>query len=310
MTDARLLRVSRELFLAAFGVQQQVIDFWVIDRLTSLLAEEDVQAGQALCTAGAPLEFIYFVRAGSVQMTRPGAPPWTFQGRWVLGGFEVHLERPLTRSATALNDFQAMKVDPNAWLELLEDSFFLARASVQFCAATVARLEERLPAGLPRSFAEPVATPHGSSSVIERLAVLAEVPMLGSAGVQPLAELAASSSAVEFRRGERLFEPGQPNRSLWVVVDGEVHATRRDAAGTWRYGPGEVVCGAASIEGPPAWEATAARATRAISFPIEAWFELMDEHFDLMRAVNAALALRREALLDHLAEQSDGIVLP
>lgn len=138
MTDARLLRISRELFLAAFGVEQRVIDFWVIDRLTSLLDEEDVQAGQALCTAGEPLEFIYFVQNGLLRMTRVGAPPWTFQGRSVVGGFEVHLERPLTRSATALNDFQAMKVRAHAWLELLEDSFFLARASVQFCAAVLA----------------------------------------------------------------------------------------------------------------------------------------------------------------------------
>jgi CRP-like cAMP-binding protein len=311
MTDAGLLRLSRELFLAAFGVQQRVIDSWVIDRLTSLLDEEDVQAGQVLWNAGEPLEFIYFVRNGSVQLTRVGAAPWTFQGRSVLGGFEVHLERPLTRSATALNDFQAMKVRPNAWLELLEDSFFLARASVRFCAATVARLEERVPAGLPTSSTERLATvAHRSSAVIERLAFLADVEILRGAGVQPLAELAASSSEGEFRRGERLFEPSHASRQIWVVVEGEVHATRCDAAGTWRYGPGEVVCGAASIEGPPVWEATAAIATRVISFPIEAWFELMDEHFDLMRAVSAALALRREALLDHLAGQSGGIVLP
>jgi hypothetical protein len=74
--------------VAAFGVQQGVIDFWVIDRLTSLLDEEDVQAGQMLCTAGEPLEFIHFVQNASVQLTRAGAPPWTFHGRWVLGGFE------------------------------------------------------------------------------------------------------------------------------------------------------------------------------------------------------------------------------
>jgi len=68
--------------------------------LTALLDEEDVQAGQTLCTAGEPLEFIYFMPNGAVQMTRAGAPPWTFQGRWVLGTFEAHLDRPLTRSGT------------------------------------------------------------------------------------------------------------------------------------------------------------------------------------------------------------------
>jgi hypothetical protein len=35
----------------------------------------------------------------------------------------------------------------------------------------------------------------------------------------------------------------------------------------------------------------------------------MDEHFDLVRAAIGALGLRREVLLEHLAEQSNGLVL-
>lgn len=312
MSDSRLLRISRELFLAAFGMQQQTIDSWAIDRLTSALEEEDVQAGQALCMIGEPLEFIYFMQNGSVQMTRAGAPPWTFQGRWVLGAFEAHLARPLTRSATALSDFRAMKIRPNAWLELLEDSFLLARSNVQFGAAAVARLEASVPSGLKRTAAGSdlaLSVPNRPLSLVERLAFLAEVEMLRGAGVQPLAELAASSSEVWFECGGLLLQPGRAQPHILVVLEGEVRAKSRDSEAIWQYGPREVVCGAASFEGAPNWEVTAATAVRAVSFPVEVWFELMDEHFDLMRTAVGALGLRREALLDLLAEQSGGIVL-
>jgi CRP-like cAMP-binding protein len=308
--DTRLLRISRELFLAAFGVQQQTIDFWVIDRLTSLLDEEDVQTGQTLATAGEALEYVYFMQAGSVQMVRPDAPPWTFQGRWVLGVFEAHLDRPLTRSTVALTDFRAMRIRPTAWLELLEDSYLLTRSNIRFGAAAVASLEERVPGGLPKvPEAWPILQIPPSPSVIERLAFLSDVETLRGAGVQPLAELAVVSREQTFASGELLFERGSTHQSLFIVVSGEVLAKHGDGSDTWHYGPHEIVCGAASFAGAPDWQAKATVPTRTLSFPLEVWFELMDEHFELVRAAVRALALRREALLDHLAEQSNGVLL-
>jgi len=308
--DTRLLRISRELFLAAFGVQQQTIDFWVIDRLTSLMEEEDVQAGQVLGSAGEALEYVYFMQHGVVQMTRPGAAPWTFNGRWVLGALEAQLDRPLTRTMTALTDFRAMKIRPTAWRELLEDSYLLGRNAIRFGSATVAALEQRVPGGLtsPNSIL-PAPILHESPTAIERLAFLAEVASLRGAGVQPLAELAVVAQERDFATGELLFERGFAHQELFIVVEGEVVAKCGDIEALWHYGPRDIVCGAACFAGAPEWQAKATRKTRTISFRLEAWFELMDEHFDLVRAAISALALRREALLDHLAEQTQGITL-
>ena len=133
--------------------------------------------------------------------------------------------------------------------------------------------------------------------------------MLRGAGVQPLAELAAASRVVEAESGELLFESSAAHQHILVVTEGEVHATKSDSGVTWRYGPGDIVCGAAALEGTAGWKVKAAATVRAVSFPSEVWFELMDEHFDLVRAAIAALALRREALLDYLAGQSAGIAL-
>jgi hypothetical protein len=59
------------------------------------------------------------------------------------------------------------------------------------------------------------------------------------------------------------------------------------------------------------WEARASTRSRVLATPIEAWYDVMEEHFDLARSQMAAFAERRETLLDLLAEASgpEGLVL-
>jgi CRP-like cAMP-binding protein len=113
----------------------------------------------------------------------------------------------------------------------------------------------------------------------------------------------------DIAEGQLVFERGVAHQQLFIVAEGDVLAKHGDADATWHYGAGDIVCGAASFGGASDWQAKADRATRTLSFPLEVWFELMDEHFDLVRAAMSALALRREALLDHLAAEAGGLVL-
>src|ERR1019366_8389002 len=48
MDEERLLRIGREIFLAALGLPLENVDTWVIDRLTSILDEYEVHQGQTL----------------------------------------------------------------------------------------------------------------------------------------------------------------------------------------------------------------------------------------------------------------------
>src|SRR5208283_1128128 len=67
MSDTHRLRVSREIFLAAFGPAFDAVEPWVTDRVTAMLEEEDVCAGESLFTAGDPPDYFYFLRKGTVQ---------------------------------------------------------------------------------------------------------------------------------------------------------------------------------------------------------------------------------------------------
>jgi CRP-like cAMP-binding protein len=311
--EARLQRIGHEIFLAALGLPLATVDSWVLGRLTTVLEEQEVREGQTLFSAGEGVEFIYFMRSGAVRYTHAGGPSWTLEGRWVLGGLEAIGDRPSTRTVTALVDFLAMRVPALAWIELLEDSFQLARSAVMNASRAVARMEERIPKGAPLSArAVPTldAVPAGTLSLIQRLALLFDVRMLRGVGVQALADLAGASQQVSFASGEPLIVRGRGCEQVLRVIDGEVLAERSDPAVVRHYGPGDVVC-AAPVLGAAAepWEARAVTATRCISIPLEAVFDLMEDHFDLVRSTFAALGVRRDLLLDHLAATSGNIVL-
>jgi len=314
MFDARTGRIWREVFLALFGTGGDDFDPWVLDRLTLLLDEQRVRAGQVLWAGGKAVESLYFMHQGRVRLTREGAAPWTFEGRWFLGSFEGHLGRPASRQAVAVTDLNALKIRRRAWLDLLEDSFDLTRRGIVSAATTVARLDERVAAVVPVTPRVHTLTtrPKRALNAIERLAFLTEVEMARGAGVQALADLAAASHEVRLNDGNVLLRPGEGREYLYLIVDGRLEAAWQSPQMKRRYTTGDVVGGAAALsEAANDWEAKALSAARLLAVPIEAWFDLMEEHFELAHSTFAFLAEHRERILDHLAAEAgpQGIVL-
>jgi CRP-like cAMP-binding protein len=314
MPDLRGSRISRELFLAGFGIELASVPPWVIDRITAVLEEHEFHAGDKMYRRGEAPEYLYFMREGAVRMTKEGKAPWTFQGRWLLGIHDA-MSDERTRDAEALVDFTAMQVPIAGWLELLEDSPTLSRAGVLNAARTLARLEERSPSGPARPprlvspFFAPGA-PRGPLSLVEKLAALVDLRMLRGAGVQALVDLAATSEEVSFDADQIIFPRGVERERMMLLVDGEARTDRLDPAMERRYGPGDLLGGVYSFGTmAPPWEARATAPGRGVAFRIESWFDLMEEHFDLVRSTFSALSARREMLLEHLAEASGGLVL-
>jgi CRP-like cAMP-binding protein len=304
MNDRRLLRTSRELFLSILTGGADNIETWVIDRMTSMLDEEDVEPGKRLFAQDEQPEFIFFVREGRVRLEREGHSPWVFEGRSVIGVFDALLERPHTRTALAETDLHVLKFRVEHWLDLLEDSFGLARSALANSVTTVAAVEARRWKADPKPRGSVVASiPHVAFplALVDRLAILAETPLVRGAGIQVLVELADSVEEVTFEPGDAIFQRGQPTGQAFLVLEGEAEGDRKDPNLEVSFGPGSFVGGMASLGAPiTEWQARAVTRVRALSVSLADWFDHMEEHFDLVRSALSALALMREAILEDL----------
>jgi CRP-like cAMP-binding protein len=304
MRDSRHTRITRELFLTAFGAELGQIDGRTIDRLTWLLEEDDALLGDTLFAEGDAPEYFYFLRSGRVELVRHASAAQIAEGPAVVGMFDAVLDRPRPRTGNVVADAQIMKVPIDDWMELLEDSFGLARASVLSAARQVAHLEERLlERGIvPWKQSDNTSLAAGRLGMIERMAALMGALPFREATVQTVSDLARVTDEVEFEPGETVFEPVARRDRVLLVVQGDVAGTAPAWSSEAIFGPGHIVCGAAACgDAPCAWGARARTHVRTLTFRTEDWFDLMEEHFDLVRSALAGLAVERERLLDLLA---------
>ncbi|HTA89119.1 MAG TPA: cyclic nucleotide-binding domain-containing protein [Polyangiaceae bacterium] len=312
MADVHLIRLQRELALAEFGLKLEPSEAWVIDRITRLLEERLIADGEILVSPGEPPKYLYFTSSGHVRVSRPGSPTWTLRGRWFIGMFDTLRESASDRSTVAVGSFQAERVLASAWLDLLQDCYALARESAIAACSALERLEARLPIAprIPSAADAGLTLTTGELSRLASLASLKRVSLFRTAGVQSLADLAEVTREVVFEPGRVVLARGQPWPELLVLLDGEVRVEREAPRAERTFGPLQVICAPTVLAGAPSsWEAIAVRRSRALVIPRAVWFDLLEDHFDLFRALIADLAARREVILDELGAKTGNLEL-
>jgi CRP-like cAMP-binding protein len=301
--DSRLARISREMLFS--GMTEDATPGWALDRAIGLLEEEALRAGHPLFSRGHPADYVSFIRDASFEAVAPDAPPWRFEGSWLVGVFDAVMQRPHARSILLSSDAHVLRIRSDDWLELLEDCFELTYSLLLRAVQNTAAIEDRLEARGPQPLAPNVdrlTWEADSLSLVERLALLVDVPLLRGAGVQTLADLAAHAEEHRYAAGELVLPLGQARDRQFLVVAGEVVGRRAPRAQVRRYGVGDVVLGTAAFgQASRAWEVRAAAPTRALSFAERDWLELMEQHFDMARSAFAWVGSERERLLNALS---------
>lgn len=306
------MRLERQLVLAALGLRLDTLDGWVVDRITSLLEEQQIVAGQTLFLPGEPPEYLYFAHTAAIRVLKEGFPSWTLHARWFIGGFDAFSEPGRIRQTVALADFPALRLQASAWIDLLEDSFTLARRAISGVSHVVETLELRAPGSAPAESRSPPWLPALGSALtpIERLGLLTRVAIFESAAVQAVLDLAAASREITFEPGQTVIERGTAPPHLVVLIDGQVTAVRTESHAERTFRALDVVCLAAAFADTPIdWHATATERTRALLVPLPPWFDALEDHFSLFRSFMAALAARREVLLDSLGAETGNVDL-
>lgn len=304
MADANEVAIEHQLVVRS--LMGQAFGGASAARLAGLSREQFFPSGTVIYRAGDPARFVYFILDGRVDLTVEGRDPWTFTDRGVFGILDAELERPHVRTARALSDVRVIALRAEDWQDLVEDTFDFTRRRISRNTADLLRrglairphagfeqtkeayrAEERLAPNATRDAADPFA----------RLLVLHLTDLFERAGIQSLIRLARGAVERDLTPGETIAEEGEPAAALLVVADGSVTISRREPAISAVFGAGRVVGGYAGL-GHERWPVTARarEPSRVLAIRYEELFDVMEDHFDLVRSVMAFLAAERERL--------------
>jgi CRP-like cAMP-binding protein len=273
-------------------------------RLADVIDEVALGAGEPLYAPGDTSEHAFVVAEGRVVLETakrrlafgPGAP---------VGLLDAIRRRPRVGRARAEGDARVLRFRVDDWLELLEDNFTYARNTIITASRIVHELS--LAAGAAGA-APPAPAPSGDVMAppcpgaalddVERALVLRAVPALSRASVQSLMALAGFASDLHAEPGARVFEAGR-RRHLHFVASGLVRVRRLGERPVEAdFGPGTLVGGLGALGGHDEQsEARAAEPSALIVVEREDYFDLMEDHFDMVRSVLTALIDERERLL-------------
>ncbi len=306
MSDVVSARLLREIFLAGFmsGLPAENVA-WAASRLAGAMSDVRLRAGDVLYREGELSPDHFFVVEGEVRLETAGSPAWTLGSRSMIGTLDVTLDRPRSRTVTAVRDTHLFRVPAGDWLDMLEDNFEFTRRAVQGLARSVhaarVELDELEDLGDddgPRSMRR-FEPPPPRLGLIDRVFALRAVAIFAEADVQAVTTLADLAREVELPPGEIALTRGSPNDAILLVLSGEVTASRAESASRIRFGPGKIVLGSSAVSSDDlGYDARAEVATRALRIGHEDYFDVMEEHFALARSAMKALALEREHLMN------------
>jgi CRP-like cAMP-binding protein len=290
--------IGRELFLASLVADARHLGA-VMHRFAIQTEDVTLAAGEALYRAGEVSDHFFFLVSGQVTLSRPGAADSVFGEREVLGTLDAIAAKPHTHTALATKDARLLRIRVSDWAEVLEDNFDISTHAVTQLANRVLGLRTR-PPPLGGWGDSPPASARATSGlqVVDRILRLRAVPTFARASTQALAALAQLGSTTFARTDELMFARGETKGNLVIIASGEVSMPWEGSPEPPRFGESSLLAGGASLSDTPLADVRAVSPARAIVLPREDFFDVMEEHFDLVQSTIAALTEERQALLD------------
>jgi CRP-like cAMP-binding protein len=294
MTVADAARLKREILLRSMFPSMPIAAHV---RFTEVLEDIEVLAGEMVFEAGDPPDRFLFLIEGRVVMEQPGQRPWEFVPLAVVGVIDAILERPRTRSCRALLPSKFLSIRMSEWFDMLEDNGQVARAAIRNFATQLHGRWRELAPRLARNSEPPPGPVPGELETYDKILALRRAGFLRAAGMQAIASLATVAESRVLRRGELLFDIGEHDENLYIVVRGQILLANA-ADFRFYHGAGDLVGGAAALcRALPSYSARAETDAVVLRIAEQDFYDQAEEHTRLTRGTLAYLVSELEPLL-------------
>ncbi|MCK6550478.1 cyclic nucleotide-binding domain-containing protein, partial [Myxococcota bacterium] len=290
--------VARQLFLRtmmrSFNPSRAVESASASEALAGQMRDLVVPAGGTIYRRGEAPERLYFVVSGTVVLRAEGLQDWELGPRSIIGVIDVNLERPRLRTAIAKTDVHLLWIRAEDYFETLEDNFEQTRGvSYGLCHGLREIVDALGPSGgQPEQLPEGAPAAARSLDPVEQIFALRAVPAFARASIQALTSLAGLAEELHVEPGQRLAVTTGREAALVVVARGAVELSREHPPLVARFGAGMIAGGIAML-GNDDPRLSIRPLVRSILLRLreEDYFDVMEENFDLARALWAHGAL-------------------
>jgi CRP-like cAMP-binding protein len=224
----------------AFGVRERLLAvraLGILDGLDDegalLLAEysklSSFEAGAEVTSASAEAESVHIVLDGRLLVPRPdGSNVVIDRGRGV-GVIGVLANTGKGLGSFADQPTRTLEISKDAFLAALEESFSIARNVLKVFAAML--LDARGPLPSPAEAAPPTSALESRTeprTLVERVMELSRTGLFVNANIDPIFDLARAMRQLRLPEGHVLFRRGEPPRSSFRILSGQVRCTAAD----------------------------------------------------------------------------------
>jgi len=298
-------RVQRSIFLRTLFGGAEVAG--VVERIGAMMTEVSFRPETVIYGRGEASQYLYFIVDGRVALEAPGEVTWSFGAGDGFGFLDAMRDRPHERTARAATEVHALAFSVEDWLDLVEDHAEMARGSLLSHAANVReKIAELSPdGGFPAPDSSRRSTElNEETGLVERIVLLSDAPAFERAGIQALASLAKVAQQRMLQPGEVLLAEGQRPHGVVLVGGGSLLMVRENPELEAQFGPGSLAGGLAMLGLEKSdFELRAAERSMVVSVSEEDFFDVLEDHFDLARAVFAHMSRERSELMRELARR-------
>jgi len=295
MTIADSARLKREILLRSMFPSMPAAAHV---RFIELLDEIDLKPGQLVFDVGdAPDRFLFLIE-GRVAMERAGERAWEFAPLAVVGVIDAILERQRTRNCRALERSRFFSLRTTDWFDMLEDNGQIARGAIRNFATQLHGRWRQLAPRLERHSELPPPLGVLQLETYDKILALRRANFLRSAGMQAIVSLATVAEPVHLKQGQLLFDVGQSDDNLFVLVRGSLELT---ASGGFQYQHrrGDLIGGAAAFcHALPGYAARAQSEATVLRISEQDFYDQAEEHARLTRGTLKYLVSELEPLLE------------